>query len=155
MKRPRLKRPGSKPEMNASEGLNGRNGESRAQEGKSSRPKILLIDDDPDQLTVFETLLHGSGFEVITAESAKVGARALKQTSVDIIICDIMMPEVSGGKFVRFIRKSPKHANTPIIMITAGGRDFEMDALTNGADLFCDKGEAKKSLITQIRMLLS
>ncbi len=121
---------------------------------KKSGSRVLLVDDDLDQLSIFEAMLAKCGYEVVKAQSAQEGFSVLKGAPVDIILCDVMMPKVNGDQFVKHIRKFPRFANIPVIMLTASGNDLEMQCLATGADMFCDKSQAARTLLSQIKMLL-
>ena len=112
---------------------------------------ILLVDDDPNQLFLFSTLLEGEGYRVITAASGREALKNLCEYKIDGIVCDVMMPGMSGEQLVHRIR----NANIPTIMLSAAQDDMEMHLLTKGADLFCPKNRASKILLSQLRLLLA
>lgn len=124
------------------------------QVGRLGKRNVLIVDDDADQRAVFQALLASKGFTVHTASTAKEGLGVLKSSPVDIILCDVMMPDISGDRFVKHIRKSSRFSNVPVIMLTSGGKDMEMDCLATGADMFCEKDKACKTLLAQMKMLL-
>lgn len=117
--------------------------------------KVLLVDDDKDQLQVLELFLSKQKFSVITANGAKEALKTLKQAPVDLVICDLMMPEMSGKDFLQRVRNSERYATLPIIMLTATTEDLELEVLSSGADMFCTKDKIKKDLLSQIKLLLA
>lgn len=126
-------------------------------ENTVSKPKsnrVLLVDDNSDHLALFRLLLEEKKYKVICADGAKDAYSKLKENEVDIIVCDVMMPDISGPKFVEEIRLNESLADVPIIMITAGDKESEVDLLFSGADMFCPKSQAKKLLLSQIKLLL-
>ena len=129
----------------------------RQPEREANKPKsnrVLLVDDNPDHLSLFRILLEEKNYKVMCAEGAADAFSKLEEGSVDIIVCDVMMPDVSGQKFVEEVRLNESYADVPIIMITAGEKESEVDLLFSGADMFCPKGQAKKLLLSQIKLLL-
>ena len=116
-------------------------------------PTILFIDDDPDQLALFEALLTSNNYRVTTAQDGFEGLKKLKDESIDIVICDARMPGMSGVDFVYRLRKKRKFSHLPVIIVTAGTEDLEIPALQMGADLFCPKSQARKLLPLQIELL--
>lgn len=117
---------------------------------------ILLVDDDPDQLILFEYLLKKYGYTVISASSGMEALDALcSGCSVDLIITDAMMPQINGGSLIQAVRSSLTYHNIPIIVLTAGYTDAAhwIDQ-GRGADMFCLKRDANHELKQQISMLL-
>ncbi len=118
---------------------------------------ILLIDDDPDQLRLFDHLLQTAGFRVFSTVSADHGLEMMKRLFFDVIVSDLRMPGMTGFEFVqrvRAIRTHPPGAHIPIVALTAMNDEFEFAALRVGADLFCEKKNAKQILVEQIKFLL-
>ena len=117
-------------------------------------PVVLLIDDDPDQLLIYGQFLQKHGCEVVTARGAAEGFRALEEQAIDIIVCDIMMPEVCGHDLLAEVKSNPRHSELPIIMLTAADY-FEDFSIKKGADSFCRKSSSARELLRQIEKLLS
>jgi DNA-binding response OmpR family regulator len=83
-----------------------------------SAPKILVVDDEPAILALLKTLLTRSRYEVKTAESANQALELLDLDSFDCVITDAIMPTMSGYEFVQVLRKNPKNAELPVVMLT-------------------------------------
>lgn len=81
--------------------------------------RILIVDDDPRNIFVLASVLEEYEAEVIEAENGKVALEKLKTSEVDLILMDIMMPEMSGYETIKAIRNTPKICNIPIIALTA------------------------------------
>ena len=79
--------------------------------------KVLILEDDRELLRLFEHVLSRNGYSVKGVTNGKEGLRALAEDYCDVIISDIMMPEMDGYEFVRTLRESGN--NTPVMMITA------------------------------------
>lgn len=90
-----------------------------------ARKTILIIDDEPDTLTFFSTLLEDNGYQTIRAENGEIGLQKMKESRPDLITLDISMPEMSGVKFYRTLREDENLKSIPIIMITGVSSDME------------------------------
>ena len=119
------------------------------------KAKILVVEDEPDAIELIEFNLKGAGFEVRTASD---GAKALKsaaQFRPDLILLDVMLPEVDGLEVCKIIRRLPDLAHVPIIMLTA--RAAEIDrvlGLELGADDYLTKPYSPRELLLRINKLL-
>lgn len=121
---------------------------------KKFSPTILLVDDDDDQLLIFDAFLKGKGHNVVTARSATEALHILKDVHIDLVICDMNMPEMTGGEFVQQIRYLKGFAHLPIISFTAVEEFAEEDIRKLGFNLFCRKQDARRLLFGQIEQLL-
>lgn len=102
--------------------------------------KILLIEDNADVRENTQEILELSGYKVISAENGRVGA-ALAQTELpDLIICDIMMPELDGYGVLHLLGHSPETATIPFIFLTAKAEKSDMrKGMLLGADDYLTK----------------
>jgi len=118
---------------------------------------ILIIDDDEAIRSVFEQFLEGTGYSVETAEEGKEGLRKMKARTPDLIITDIMMPEMDGLEMVTFIKKN--HPDLPIIAISGGMQaapvNFLPMAKQFGACKVFEKPLPLKTLLDAVQELLS
>lgn len=80
---------------------------------------ILIVDDEPANLLVLESLLHGEGYRIVRAESAEAALMALMEHEFALLILDIRMPVMSGFELARMIKERKKTARIPIIFLTA------------------------------------
>ena len=83
--------------------------------------KILIVDDEPDILFTVAQMLEFSGYEVIKAKDGEECLNKLKETTPDLVLLDIMMPEMSGWDVAAKIKENPKWQDIPIIFLTAKG----------------------------------
>ena len=85
--------------------------------------KIMVVDDEPDILFTVGQMLEISGYEVIKATDGKVAIQKLSelQTNPDLILLDIMMPEISGWDVAAKIKENPEWKDIPIVFLTAKG----------------------------------
>jgi CheY-like chemotaxis protein len=88
---------------------------------------ILVIDDDPTIQMLLAQFLTAKGHKVLQAENGKIGMRLVEQHAPDLIITDILMPEMDGLEILMAIRKI--NAAVPIIAISGGSRQLQIDFL--------------------------
>jgi DNA-binding response OmpR family regulator len=118
--------------------------------------QIMVVDDDPDTVSILARYLEREGFGAIGASSGVECLRLAKESEVDVILLDLMMPEMDGFQVVRALKNNPDTAEIPVIMITA--RD-DMDARAEGMRLgvsdFLAKPVFRKQLANRIRAQLN
>lgn len=85
--------------------------------------KILVIDDEPDMVTFLSTLLEDNGYDVITAADGDEGMEKTKADKPDLISLDLLMPNKTGIKMYRELRKDEEVSEIPVIMVTGFGKD--------------------------------
>jgi two-component system KDP operon response regulator KdpE len=115
--------------------------------------KILVVDDEPVQLRLTEQVLAGRGYEVIKAGSAQEAVRLIYEGKPDLVLLDVMMPEIDGWQTCRLIREI---SGVPIIMLT-GKRYAEDDivrGLECGADEYLVKPVGNRELLARVRAVL-
>ncbi len=113
---------------------------------------ILVVDDDPFIVRLLEIELRASGFEVRTASDGAQGlARALEERP-DLVLADVMMPNVDGLELTRRLRADPRTAGIPVIMLTARGLSADkVEGLAAGADDYIVKPFDTPELVARIR----
>jgi len=115
--------------------------------------KVLIVDDDPAQLRMVSSLLNASGFKALKANNGREAVRATVEDNPDLILLDIMMPEIDGCQTCRLIREL---SETPVIMLT-GKRNSEEDivqGLNCGADEYILKPVGNRELVARIKATL-
>jgi CheY-like chemotaxis protein len=85
--------------------------------------KILVIDDEPDMVTYLSTLLEDNGYEVVTASDGEEGLEKVKAEKPDLVSLDLLMPNKTGIKMYREMRKDPDIGHIPVVMVTGFGKD--------------------------------
>jgi CheY-like chemotaxis protein len=83
------------------------------------KPKILIVDDEPLNLTTLEAFLSGDGYELHFAENGRDACAMAQTLQPDLILLDVMMPEMDGFAVCRHIRSDPVIGRVPIIVVTA------------------------------------
>ena len=117
--------------------------------------KILVVDDEPDAVELVEFNLKNAGFEVVTAAD---GAQALKKARAalpDLIVLDLMLPEVDGLEVCKLLRRDAATAGIPILMLTAKAAEIDrVLGLELGADDYVTKPFSPRELTLRIKGLL-
>lgn len=114
--------------------------------------KILLVDDESEILEICRDYLKASGYDVVTAKDGMQGLSFAKREKPDLIVTDLMMPEMDGIDLTRAIRKE---SSVPIIMLTA--RVEETDKLIGlelGADDYITKPFSPRELVARVKVVL-
>lgn len=116
---------------------------------------ILLVDDEPDILEIISYNLSDEGYTVITAENGVDGLKKAKKHLPQLIILDVMMPEMDGMEACENLRKIPELENTIITFLSARGEDYSQVAGFNaGADDYITKPIRPKVLVSKVKALL-
>ena len=117
--------------------------------------KILLVDDEPDILEILSYPLKNEGFQVHTANNGLEAIKLAKDIQPQLIVLDVMMPEMDGIEACEIIRKDPKISNTLITFLSARGEDYSKIAGFNaGADDYITKPIKPKVLVSKVKSLL-
>jgi len=113
---------------------------------------ILVVDDKSSVRTLVREYLSEQGFRVVTAENGQVAIYAARQEKPDLILLDILMPEMDGFEFIRAYRKE---SNTPIILLTAKLEESDkVVGLELGADDYVTKPFGMRELLARIRSVM-
>jgi two-component system alkaline phosphatase synthesis response regulator PhoP len=117
--------------------------------------KILLVDDEPDILEIVGYNLSNEGYKVITAENGAEGVKKAKKEKPQLIILDVMMPEMDGIEACEQIRSIPELRDVVISFLTARGEDYSQVAgFDAGADDYITKPIKPKVLVSKVKALL-
>jgi len=119
------------------------------------RPKVLVVDDEPDAVEVIEFNLKQAGFDVSTAVDGAEALRKARTQAPDLIVLDVMLPELDGFEVCKILRRDPATAATPIIMLTAKAAEVDrVVGLELGADDYVTKPFSPRELVLRVRKLL-
>jgi len=117
--------------------------------------RILIVDDEPNIVVPLEFLMKREGYEVAVASDGEAALAAVAQGAPDLVILDVMLPRMSGFEVCRQIRADARWRGLKILMLTAKGRDSEMEkGLGLGADAYVTKPFSTRDLVAKIRALL-
>jgi DNA-binding response OmpR family regulator len=116
---------------------------------------ILIIDDDIDTLKLVGIMLERKGFRILASTTGKKGLKLAKKEIPDLILLDIMIPDLDGYEVARTIRSTPETETIPIIMFTAKSQvDDKVEGLEAGADAYITKPARPRELFAQISSIL-
>lgn len=118
--------------------------------------KILIVDDDIDTLRLVGMMLESEGFDIIAANNGQRAISLARAEAPDLIILDIMMPEIDGYAVTRQLRQEKITRAIPILIFTAKtGMDDKMLGLELGADVYLTKPISTRELLSQVNKMLS
>lgn len=118
--------------------------------------KILIVDDDIDTLRLVGMMLESEGFEIIAAKSGPRALAIAQSDPPDLIVLDIMMPELDGYAVTRQLRQDSTTRDVPILIFTAKtGMEDRMLGLELGADVYLTKPISTRDLLTNVNNLLA
>ncbi len=117
--------------------------------------RILVVEDDPDIADLMRRYLQKAGFEVEVRGSGREALGAIAAAPPDLLVLDLMLPQVSGLDICRSVRSTPRTADVPIIMVTARAEASERIAgLETGADDYIGKPFSPAELVARVKALL-
>jgi DNA-binding response OmpR family regulator len=119
------------------------------------KPRVLVVDDEPDLIAVLRMGLQMEGFEVIEAADGAAGLERAREAKPDLILLDLMLPKMDGYQVCRTLKFDSRYKNLPILILSArpGDQDRRL-ALEMGADDFIRKPYDLKELVAKIRARL-
>jgi DNA-binding NarL/FixJ family response regulator len=117
--------------------------------------KILVIEDEAEMRRNLTTILRLEKFQPVAAENGRAGVELARSERPDLVLCDVMMPELDGYGVIAALRAAPETVSIPFIFLTARGEKPDIRAGMNlGADDYLTKPVAKADLLAAIRSRL-
>lgn len=121
----------------------------------AQKATVLIVDDDPDYLAILRGLLEKRGFRVQAAHSGHQALEQLALESPDVVLLDVVMPDMSGLEVLQRIRETPSMANLPVILVSAkAGGDDMLTGYQYGADYYITKPCTPKQLVYGVNLVL-
>jgi twitching motility two-component system response regulator PilH len=117
--------------------------------------RILIVDDSPSQLLGIKRIVEKLGHETVTADDGAAGVEAAKRERPDLILMDVVMPNLNGFQATRTISKDPEMAHIPIVLVTT--KDQETDkvwGIRQGAKAYVTKPIKEEELVSVLKELL-
>lgn len=121
----------------------------------TANPRVLVVEDSPAMRSFVTAVLEADGgFDVVTASTGFEALKLLPRGRFDLFITDINMPDINGLELIRFIRDTPAHAKTPLLIISTDGTERDRDrGLKLGANAYLVKPFPPEQLLEMARKL--
>ncbi|MGB1249461.1 MAG: response regulator [Candidatus Promineifilaceae bacterium] len=117
--------------------------------------QVLIVDDEKNILTSLKFLMQQAGYTVQTAMDGRVALALIKRNPPDLLLLDIMLPQLDGFEVCRQIRATPTHSAMKIVMLTAKGRETDAEkGLALGANAYIHKPFSTRELVQMVNRLL-
>ncbi len=118
-------------------------------------PKILVVDDNIQNLELLQAYLEAIDCETIPAEDGQEALEKVKEEKPDLVLLDIMMPKMSGFEVCKRIKNAPETSHIPVIMVTALSEFADIErGIDSGTDDFLSKPINKLELLTRVKTML-
>jgi len=119
-------------------------------------PHILIVDDEPNIVMSLEFLMRKSGYQVSIARNGTEALDAVDRSPFDVILLDIMMPDVDGYQVCQHVKRSPTHQATKVVFLSAKSKDSDIiRGYEAGADLYLPKPFSTRLLMEKVKELLA
>jgi class 3 adenylate cyclase len=118
------------------------------------RLTVLAVDDLPANLRLLDAVLSPRGYRVVTVTSGAAALAVLEEQDIDLVMLDILMPEMDGHQVCRRIRANPRTEFLPVVMVTASESQERLVALQSGADDFVTKPFDQSELLARVASLV-
>ena len=117
--------------------------------------RILVVDDDENILSLERTILEQKGFDVTAATGGADALKLLAAQVFDLVLLDVMMPEIDGFTVCRKIKEDPRLKDVPVIFLTAkGGGEALAEGFESGAVMYINKPFTANKLLTIVNTML-
>ena len=121
----------------------------------NSPKRLLIVDDDPNLILLVKDYLEFRGYEVVAASNGREALEIMRRWTPDLIVCDVMMPEMDGYTFVQTIRSDSATDWIPVIFLSARGQTTDrVRGLNTGADAYLVKPFEAEELVAQVEAVL-
>jgi DNA-binding response OmpR family regulator len=118
--------------------------------------KILIVDDEPNILMSLDFLMRKEGYEVFVARNGTEALESLAQNQPDLVLLDIMMPDVDGYEICKQIKQNPELENCKVVFISAKSKESDIQkGYEIGADFYITKPFSNKTIVAKVKELLS
>ncbi|MCT4648245.1 MAG: response regulator [Carboxylicivirga sp.] len=122
---------------------------------QEDKPVVLIVEDNADMQLFLDDLLS-QDFQTVRASNGKEGLKVLKHHQIDLVLSDVMMPEMDGLEFCNHIKSNLATSHIPVILLTAlTDRSNKLSGFDHGADIYISKPFDKELLIKQIKNIIS
>jgi two-component system alkaline phosphatase synthesis response regulator PhoP len=125
-----------------------------------SKGKILVVEDSADEANLIKMILEPEGYEVAVASNGEEGLKKVASDRPDLIVLDVMMPELDGFTMCSKLRESPEHGSTPVILLTGVAKrisdsKYPLDGVLRAdAEQYLEKPVKPEELLETVARLL-
>jgi DNA-binding NarL/FixJ family response regulator len=127
----------------------------KMKDSKVEQKRLMLVDDDPNLVLLVRDYLEFRGYDVVTAENGVIALEILEDELPDLMICDIMMPEMDGYTLVKKVREDSRTVGIPVLFLSAKGQTTDkVKGLNTGADVYIVKPFEPEELVAQVESSL-
>lgn len=123
--------------------------------GDLVKETVLVVDDNQDSVTIARSILEARGFTVLVAYDGATALGVVEESKPDVVLLDVMMPEMGGMEVLDRLKHSPTTAHIPVILLTAKAQDEDvLTGYKGGADYYITKPFTPKQLVYGIQLVL-
>lgn len=116
---------------------------------------ILVVDDSPSEVQLISNFLTESGYQVISANNAKIALEKIEQNHPDLIVTDVVMPDMNGFEFCRSVKKNPDTQKIPIVICSSKNQELDkLWGMKQGADVYITKPFTKEDIIKAVKSVI-
>ncbi|WP_133273075.1 response regulator transcription factor [Hymenobacter radiodurans] len=120
------------------------------------QPRILIVDDEPNIVMSLEFLMRKNGYHVSIARNGTEALEAINKTPFNVILLDIMMPDVDGYQVCRHVRAHPERQETKVVFLSAKSKEADVQkGYEAGADLYIPKPFSTRQLVSKVQELVA
>ena len=126
----------------------------------SEKKRVLIVEDEPDYASIVQGYLEKEGFEVDIAYNGVEGFEKVAANPPDAVLLDVMMPEKDGYKLCKELKRDPRYAGIPVILLTAVGdhvtttRYSHYEGMSTEADDYIEKPASSERIIQSLKRLI-
>lgn len=122
----------------------------------TASPKVLIVDDDPNILLSLEFLLSKNNYQVLIARNGMEALASVEKEVPDVVLLDIMMPDLDGYLVCEFIKKNEAYQHAKVIFLSARSKESDIEkGYEMGADLYIVKPFSTRTLLEKITEFVS
>ncbi|HIK24498.1 MAG: response regulator [Thermosynechococcus sp. Uc] len=117
--------------------------------------KVLVVEDMPSEMAFISSLLREAGYMVIEALGAKEALEKISQYKPDVVITDVVMPEMSGFELCRALKKNPETEKLPVVVCSSKNQELDrLWAMKQGADAYVTKPFTRDDLVRALKSVV-
>jgi DNA-binding response OmpR family regulator len=119
------------------------------------KKRVMIVDDEPNIIMSLDFLIKKAGYELFIARNGTEAMELLKNETPDLIILDIMMPDIDGYEVCQFVKSSEAHQHVKVIFLSAKSKPADIEkGLSMGADKYVTKPFSTRHLMKEVNNLL-